>query len=72
MKKSNVVNTKPVTTLAPDDRNREIKRLERERQNVTSAIELVMGEIKKAGFRPAPPKRKYPVGKGPQDFKGDL
>ena len=72
MKKSNIVNTKPVTTLAPDDRKREINKLERERQNVTSAIELVMREIKKAGFKPAPSKRKYPVGKGPQDYKGKM
>lgn len=72
MKKNNVVSTKPVTTLSPDDRKREIKKVEYERQNVTSALELVMREIKKAGFKPAPSKRKYPVGKGPQDFKGNL
>ena len=72
MKKNNLVGTTPVATLSPKEREFAIKKLEIERQNVTSALELVMREIKKAGFRPAPSKRKYPVGKGPQDYKGKV
>ena len=61
---------KPVTSLTPEQRNMEIRELEFERKNVASSLEMLLDEMRKAGLRPAPRRRKYRVGKAPHDYKG--
>ena len=61
---------KPVTTLSPEERSKEIRALEFERKNITTSLEMLLDEMKKAGLRPAPRRRKYRVGKAPHDYKG--
>ena len=61
---------KPVTTLSPEARNMEIRSLEFERKNITSSLEMLLDEMRKAGLRPAPRRRRYRVGHAPHDYKG--
>ena len=61
---------KPVTSLTPEQRNMEIRELEFERKNIASSLEMLLDEMRKAGLRPAPRRRKYRVGKAPHDYKG--
>ncbi len=61
---------KSVTTLSPEARSKEIRALEFERKNITSSLEMLLDEMRKAGLRPAPRRRKYRVGHAPHDYKG--
>lgn len=61
---------KPVTTLSPEARSKEIRALEFERNNITSSLEMLLDEMRKAGLRPAPRRRKYRAGQAPHDYKG--